>query len=555
MSAQRRPTHRERTPEPRSGRHRRTSPPPQRRSRAPRQVAAARAGISTYGRPRAQGRGSALLLVVLLVLGVLGAAAAFVFTRPVGATITVDPQDCTVAACSSEASGTLELGDLTPGVYPVRVTRPGYAPLDTTIDVRRFSANQFAFAMEPLPQTISLTTHPGGASCRVLADGVEVLSGTESLEGTLPAGPVTVEVALAGYNTFTRELFLDRTTALDVWLDPEGQIVSSRGILTSAGAPKGVQITPDGRELWATVLNGPPSVEIWDLETMRLAGTIDLGVNGAVEILFNRDGTKAYASQMETALVFEIDVATRAVSRTFDTESAWTKVVELSPDEQTLYAANWSGDDVSVIDLATGELRTRIRVADTPRGLYATEDGASLYVAGFGGGELQRIDLATGTVTDLFDSDGALRHIVGNDATGKLYISDMARDCIWLHDMATGETTKFTDTDEKPNTIDLSPDGKVLYVSCRGENNSVSYYIPGPEWGTILLFDAANATPLDAIVGGNQCTALDVADDGRTLVFSDFLDSRMRVYAVPEFDVLAAGNGGRWEQHFADLVK
>jgi hypothetical protein len=36
---------------------------------------------------------------------------------------------------------------------------------------------------------------------------------------------------------------------------------------------------------------------------------------------------------------------------------------------------------------------------------------------------------------------------------------------------------------DRGNTMDLSPDGKVLYVSNRGENNPRSCYIPGPEWG------------------------------------------------------------------------
>lgn len=518
-------------------------------------MATGRAGISTYGRPHRARAGGAGILGAVLVIAAVSAGGIFFYTRPVDASIAVTPKDCSISACSLEASGTLELADLEPGTYPVSVERAGFERLDTTIEVERFGANAFAFELTALPQHVAITTHPDTATCKVLVDTDAVLDGQGSLDGTLSAGPVTVEVALEGYNTYTRELFLDTATTLDVWLDPEGQLVSSLGMLTSAGAPKGVQITPDGRELWATVLDGPPSIEIWDLATLRLADTIDLGENGAVEILFTADGSKAYASQMETAMVFEIDTATRAVSRTFDTESAWTKVVELSPDERTLYAANWSGDDVSVIDLGTGELTTRIAVADTPRGLYATDDGASLYVAGFGGGDLQRVDLATGEVTDLYDSDGALRHIVGNAQSGKLYISDMSLDCIWLHDMATGTTTKFVDTDEKPNTIDLSPDGRILYVSCRGENNSVSYYIPGPEWGTILLFDAQTGTPLDAIVGGNQCTALDVSNDGRTLVFSDFLDARMRVYSVPPFEELAAGGGGRWESHYQDLVK
>jgi hypothetical protein len=65
----------------------------------------------------------------------------------------------------------------------------------------------------------------------------------------------------------------------------------------------------------------------------------------------------------------------------------------------------------------------------------------------------------------------------------------------------------------------------------------------------------ADGRPLDAIVGGNQCTALDVSADGHTLVFSDFLDNRLRVYSVPDFSVLAAGNGGRFAAHFQDLKK
>ncbi|HEY5468611.1 MAG TPA: hypothetical protein VIK85_05920, partial [Coriobacteriia bacterium] len=105
------------------------------------------------------------------------------------------------------------------------------------------------------------------------------------------------------------------------------------------------------------------------------------------------------------------------------------------------------------------------------------------------------------------------------------------------------------------NTIKLSPDGKVLFISNRGENNPISYYIKGWEWGTILLMSTADGSPLDAIIGGNQCTALDVSADGHTLVFSDFLDNRLRVYAVPDFSTLAAGNGGRFAAHFQDLKK
>ncbi|HEX9093923.1 MAG TPA: YncE family protein, partial [Coriobacteriia bacterium] len=277
-------------------------------------------------------------------------------------------------------------------------------------------------------------------------------------------------------------------------------------------------------------------------------------------VIFNKAGTRAYASQMETtvkanSLVFEIDVAARKVLRTFDTKSKMTKVVALSPDEKTVYAANWAGNDISVIDLVTGKTVERIPVAKTPRGLLPTADGKYLYVAGFDSGELQRVELGTGRVATLFKSGGAMRHLVADEKRGLLYASDMGKDAVWVHDMKAGTTKKFCATDHKPNTIDLSPDGRVLYISNRGANNPKSYYLPGYEWGSVLLYDTATGKPLDAVVGGNQCTALDVSDDGKLLVFSDFLDDRLRVYEIPGYDKLAAGEGGRFAAHFADLKK
>jgi DNA-binding beta-propeller fold protein YncE len=348
---------------------------------------------------------------------------------------------------------------------------------------------------------------------------------------------------------------LDRDTVVEIKLDPEGQLVHILHIMEAAGAPKGAEFTPDGSQIWTTILNGPPAVLVYDVVTGELVKEIEMGSDGAVEVTFSQDGSIAYVTQMETASVYEIDTETYDIVRNMSTNSAWSKVVILSPAGDMLYVSNWSGDDISEIELATGEVTRRFRTGNTPRGIYVTPDGLSLYVATFDGGELQRVDLETGTVETLYDSDGALRHIVGDPEAGLLYISDMRKDIVLVHDMATGVTSEFVATDEKPNTICLSPDGRILYVSCRGENNADSYYLPGPEWGTILLFDTADGTPLDAIVGGNQCTALAVTPDGSMLVYSDFLDDRLSLYEVPDIETLRTGNGGRWEQHTQDLVK
>lgn len=499
----------------------------------------------------------ALIAVIAIIVIALGAVLAWWFlTRPAALALTPSPSDATVTiAGHAPRTGTLVLEDIEPGTLTVTVARTGFATATVQVEIPRGRRTERTVTLSPLPFKLKVTTRPSGATVKVTSSTGTVLRGTTPCSIVASAGAVTVTISRSGSNTFKQNVFLDSARTLDVLLDPKGQLVHALGSLTAKGAPKGVSVTPDGREAWASILNGPPSIEIYDLKAMRKTGGIDLGKHGAVEIIFNRAGTLAYASQMETAKVFEIDTATRKVTRSFKTESSWTKVIALSPDEKTLYAANWSGNDVSIIDLTAGTLKERIPTAKTPRGLWPTKDGRYLYVAGFAHGELQRIDLTSGTVKTLFTSGGALRHLVADEERGVLYASDMSKDVVWVLDLQTLKVKKFCDTDHKPNTIELSPDGQILFISNRGENNPKSYYIPGYEWGTILLISTSSGRPLDAIVGGNQCTALDVSADGHTLVFSDFLDDRLRVYDVPGYATLAQGGGGRYAAHFADLKK
>jgi len=492
---------------------------------------------------------------MLAVLG--GSAFAWWFaTRPASALVTATPADAVISIQGhGTRAGRFALTELEPGALTVTVTRSGFETATVTLDVQRGKRATRAVALVARSFKVKFTTRPTGASVTLTrADGTSQ-EGTTPCSITTSAGPVTVAITKSGCNPFAQNVYIEAKRTVDVLLDPKGQLVHALGSLTAKGAPKSVAVTPNGREAWAAILNGPPSIEIYDLTAMKKVGGIDLGKHGAVEVIFNRAGTLAYASQMETAKVFEIDTTTRKVTRSFKTKSSWTKVVALSPDEKTLYAANWSGNDVSVISLETGKLVRRVPVARTPRGLWPTADGRYLFVAGFDSGDLERIDLETWKVRKVFHSGGAMRHLVADEKTGILYASDMAKDVVWACDMKTLKVTKFCNTDEKPNTIELSPDGRILFISNRGENNPVSYYVPGYEWGTILLISTRDAKPLDAIVGGNQCTALDVSADGKMLVFSDFLDDRLRVYAVPDYPTLAAGKGGRYAAHFADLKK
>jgi YVTN family beta-propeller protein len=378
-------------------------------------------------------------------------------------------------------------------------------------------------------------------------------SGTTPLLARLHGGHLRLTLTRPGSNRLVQPLLLDRDRTLELWLDPAGLLHHKLGEARTGANPKQVAFTPDGKELWVTLLGGH-GVEVFDVPSLRPKRSIRLGEHGAVEVIFSRDGRTAYASQMETASVWVIDRRTYRVRRHLATRGVWSKVLALSPDQHTLYVANWVSNNVSVVDLRSGRVRRLLPTVRTPRGLWPTPDGRRLYVAGFDNGELERIDLASGRRKMLLHTGGAMRHLVGDPGRDRLYADDMATSEAFVVDLASERVHRLAATDSTPNTIDLSPDGRVLYVSNRGRNGAC-YCAPGPEWGSVLAIDTASGRVLDAIVGGNQTTGLDVSGDGRLLAFTDFLDNRLSLFTIPPYRVLAAGGGGRATAHRAELRK
>lgn len=405
------------------------------------------------------------------------------------------------------------------------------------------------------PRDLSVVVYPSDVDATVTITDAEggVATGSGSVEARM-AGEVTLEATAEGWRSENLLMPAEASGRIEVFLDPPDQVVDRQMVFTTGSAPKQVTFTPDGEELWVTLLAGT-GLEIYDPANGELLEALDLPEAGSVEVIFDRAGATAWVSQMETATVYEVDVAERKVVRSLETGGSWTKVMTLSPDESRLWASNWVSNDISEFDLATGSLTRRFSTVNTPRGLALNAEGTRLYVAGYDAGEIAVVDLSSGESRVIHDTGGAMRHLVADPATGLIYASDMARDVILVIDTDTDEVSELTGTDRLPNTIDITPDGRILAVSNRGRNNPESYHLPGPEWGSIILLDTATGERLDAIVGGNQPTGLDISDDGSWLAYSDFLDNRVTVVSLPGTDELLSGGGGRANSYQAEITK
>ena len=261
---------------------------------------------------------------------------------------------------------------------------------------------------------------------------------------------------------------------------------------------------------------------------------------GFVEALIREKQNELWVSQMTTASVHVFSLDKLQYQFSVKTKGNWSKVMSENKKTRHVYLTNWVSKDVSVIDVSKKPYKEvhRIRMKPAiPRGLALSKDGRRVYVAEFKQtgrenlhGYIRLVDANTFKTLKRFGPAGRKRHIVSIGERDLLFVSDMLKSRVEVYNMKTNQLIKTMKTYYRPNTIVLSPDHNRLYVSSRGPNNPKTYLLKGPRFGKVHVFDTTTFKEIDVWQGGNQPTGLDVSPDGCTVVSSDFLDRRIRVY-------------------------
>jgi len=168
---------------------------------------------------------------------------------------------------------------------------------------------------------------------------------------------------------------------------------------------------------------------------------------------------------------------------------------------------------------------------------FLSRDGSYLYCAQFEDAfgrsrcKLIKKELSTFKTVSESGTPGAKRHIVSDFRADRLYVSDMLNSCIEVYSLKDDSLIASIKVFNNPNTVVLSPDRSLLYVSCRGPNHPEKGYLyKGFKMGRLDIIDTRTLKVTESIEAGNQPTGLDVSPDGRTLLLSDFLDNRVRVF-------------------------
>lgn len=253
-----------------------------------------------------------------------------------------------------------------------------------------------------------------------------------------------------------------------------------RATLPTGQGPHEVAVSPDGRRAYvadygayAVFKEGErPAYEagrtltVLDLERRAVAATWDLGEYRSPHgIAVSRDGSRLWVTCEGNRAVLELDTKDGRV------RSAWTTGQEVShmlvptPDERKLYVANIRSGSVTVIERASGALRS-IPTGAGAEGLDVTPDGREVWVTNRGANTLSVVDVATDSIVATLDAGGEFPIRLKFTPDGRqAFVSNARSNAVAVFDARSREALGTIEVGRMPVGIQMTPDGSRAFVA------------------------------------------------------------------------------------------
>ncbi|MBP7094948.1 MAG: YncE family protein [Spirochaetia bacterium] len=425
----------------------------------------------------------------------------------------------------------------------VRAEAPGRVPYEGRLEAAGlFGTARLALFLEPLFYPVTVATLAPGSALSVdggpelpLPASFELAHGAHSLElRAADRPPQVLEVEVDG----ARNFLFRHVPALP---EAPGLRLEQLGVARTGRQPKSVVFSPDSRLLAVNLLDDE-GFQVFDAATLRVIAFAKpegfAASKGFVEGIFVEERGEYWASQMTTGMVFrhgvaELEAGTPGSVDAFPTGGSWSKVLAYSPALDLMAVSNWLSNDVTLLDRETGDLVGRVGPVPVPRGLAFSPSGEFLYVTSYDAGLFLKYRVADGKELARIAVAGAnMRHVVLSPGAATAWVSDMGLNAVYEVELAAFRIVSTLKTSINPNTIDLTPDGRWLFVSTRGPNNPESYLLRSLKPGRLEVFDLATKARVISMEGGTQPTGLDVSPDGALVAFTNFQDDAVELYRI-----------------------
>ncbi len=262
-------------------------------------------------------------------------------------------------------------------------------------------------------------------------------------------------------------------------------------------SPKSVRSSGDG-VVSAHNMMYRHSVTVYDAKTFELLHTVsdsvslqDFGYSktagnykGApVEGTFSPDGKYLYVSNYsmygkgyskeghdtcspadgyDKSFVYRINRSNYQIDSVYPVGSV-PKVVEITPNNKYVLAANWCSYTVSVISIEQNKVVKTVKIGRYPRGIAISNDSTKAYVAEMGGNRIHVINLQDFS-TSYIPIGSNPRAIVLSPDNSKMYVTMNLSGRVASWDLVANKAGKSVRTGEAARSLAISADGSALFV-------------------------------------------------------------------------------------------
>jgi YVTN family beta-propeller protein len=255
-----------------------------------------------------------------------------------------------------------------------------------------------------------------------------------------------------------------------------------------AAGPDGIVVSPGGRSAF---VSGSSAAEVSEIDTATDSVTrnIDVG-KGPQGLAMTADGKWLLVAVNGDDRVAFVDTAAHGVSATVPVPKPHT--IAIRPDGRQAYVASQEPGHFAlvVIDMATRAVVTQVPLDKPPRDLEFDADGKALYLTLAGVPAVQVLDPATNQWAAPVPT-GVSPHIAqrfAGMASGAVVVQGPGE--VMLFDPATHASVRSIGVGKQPHWLDLSADGKKLWVSNEGSNDVSVVDLAGGPMHTVAVGNA-----------------------------------------------------------------
>ena len=198
--------------------------------------------------------------------------------------------------------------------------------------------------------------------------------------------------------------------------------------------------------------------------------------------------------------------------------------VAVTPDGKWAFSANYEGpgDNISIIDLKTGQEGGRIRLDPyrRPHGLAISKDGTRLYATCEANQSVLEIEIATGKISRAFPTGQRITHMLALAPDGRrLYAANIGSGSVTVLDLVDGRVVAQIATGAGCEGIDVAPDGKEVWATNR-------------EAGTISIIETGANRVRDHLSCPGFPIRLKFTPDGKRALVTCYEENSVAIFDV-----------------------